>query len=61
MTVRLLTAQQVADLLGEHVQTIRTKTRRGQIPGAINISAGLRPTWRYDQRRIEAWLKRQAA
>lgn len=29
---RLLTAQQVAELLGEHVETVRTRIRKGQIP-----------------------------
>lgn len=29
---RLLTAQQVAEILGEHVQTVRSRIRRGEIP-----------------------------
>ena len=53
---RLLVASEVADLLREHIETVRTKTRKGQIPGAINIGTAKRPTWRYDAAALDRWL-----
>lgn len=54
---RLITADQLADLLGEHLKTVRTRTRRGDFADfAINIGTPQRPTWRYDSRRLDKWL-----
>lgn len=60
MIARMLTARELADLLRLDEKTVRRRTRRGEIP-AVNVGTENRPSWRYDQRRIEAWLKRQAA
>lgn len=57
MRTQLLTAQAVADQLGEHIKTVRTHTRRGDYAAfAINLGTPQRPTWRYDARRLEQWL-----
>ena len=61
MTARLLTAQEVADLIRLDEKTVRRRTRRGEIPGAMNVGTEKRPVWRYDARRIDDWLKRLAA
>ncbi|MER7070942.1 helix-turn-helix domain-containing protein [Terrabacter sp. NPDC000476] len=58
----LLTAQQLADRLGEHVQTIRTRTRRGDYKTfALNLGTEQRPTWRYDEALLERWLDTRRA
>ena len=54
---RLITADDVAARLAEHVQTIRKRTRRGEFDSfAINIGAPGRPVWRYDEAGLERWL-----
>jgi hypothetical protein len=57
-TPQLLTAAQLADVLHEHVQTVRKHTRQGLYAGfAINVAApGRPPKWRYDPRGLEKWL-----
>lgn len=55
MSVRLITAPEVADLLRVDLETVRRRTRRREIP-AINIASGRKPTWRYDEAEIRAWL-----
>lgn len=52
----LLTAAEIASWTRIHPQTIRRMTRRGEIPGAINLGTQNRPTWRYDPREVAAWI-----
>ena len=61
---RLITAEQLAEHLGEHIKTIRTRTRRGDFNDfAINTGTQNRPRWRYDTARLAKWLdqRRNAA
>lgn len=60
MTIpRLLTVEDVAEVLGEHPQTVRKHTRQGQFASfAINVGgAGRLARWRYDPRGLEKWLQ----
>lgn len=52
----LLTAPEVADWTRLSSAGIRRMTRRGEIPGAINLGTPQRPVWRYDAKEITAWL-----
>lgn len=62
MKTQLLTAQEVADQLGEHLKTVRTHTRRGDYSHfAINLGTPQRPRWRYDAQRLEQWLDARRA
>jgi excisionase family DNA binding protein len=36
---KLLTVQEVADLLGVHPMTVRKRIRRGEIPGAVQLGS----------------------
>lgn len=56
MSEPLLTARQVADLLGVSAETILRWTRRGDVP-AIRLPGG---ALRYRPAAIEAWLKERA-
>lgn len=54
----LINAAQVAGLLGLGMRTIRSMTRRHEIPGAINVTpASNRPTWRYSPSALERWIQ----
>lgn len=57
-TPKALTAHEVADLARLNISTIRRRTRRGEIPGAVNVGTAQRPIWRYDARRINTWMQR---
>jgi hypothetical protein len=58
----LLTAQQVAERLGEHLETVRTHTRRGEYAAfALNLGTQNRPRWRYDEQLLERWLDSRRA
>jgi len=52
----LLTAQQVADWTALTSAGIRRMTRRGEIPGAINLGTPNQPIWRYDPKEVAAWI-----
>ncbi len=54
---RLITAQQLAAVLGEHIKTVRKHTRRGDYDAfAINVGTARTPRWRYDTARLNRWL-----
>ncbi|NNM44604.1 helix-turn-helix domain-containing protein [Knoellia koreensis] len=54
---RLITAQQLADVLGEHIKTVRKHTRRGEYDAfAINVGTDRTPRWRYDVDALRRWL-----
>ena len=58
MTPRLLTAGDLAEILGEHRQTVAKNTRAGIYPFARNLApAGKKPIWRYDPRGLDRWLE----
>lgn len=52
----LLVANDIATWTHLDPQTIRRMTRRGEIPGAINLGTPNRPIWRYDPREVAAWI-----
>lgn len=52
----LVTVADIATWTAFDKQTIRKKTRRGDIPGAINLGTERRPIWRYDAREVTAWI-----
>jgi excisionase family DNA binding protein len=56
MADRLLTARQVADLLGVSAETVLRWTRRGELPGFRLPGRALR--FREDE--VEAWLQERA-
>lgn len=56
MTGRLLTARQVADMLGVHAETVLRWTRRGELP-AIRLPGG---AIRYREDAIDGWLAERA-
>ena len=62
-TPKLLTADDLAAVLGLNVQTVRKHTRQGLHPFAVNVGTDRQPRWRYDPRRLEKWLdaRRNAA
>lgn len=60
-TRKLLTAGEVANLLRLDLSTVRRKTRRSEIPGAINLGTPQRPIWRYDQAALDRWLDRSGS
>lgn len=53
----LITAKQVGHLTALSPAGIRRMTRRGEIPGAINLGTDNRPIWRYDPREVAAWIE----
>ncbi|HEY1179338.1 MAG TPA: helix-turn-helix domain-containing protein [Phytomonospora sp.] len=58
----LLTADEVAVRLGEHIKTVRKHTRRGDYKAfAINLGAENRPRWRYDEALLERWIDAKRA
>ncbi|MFC6707530.1 helix-turn-helix transcriptional regulator [Flexivirga alba] len=59
MEDRLLTARDVATKTQLSSAGIRRMTRRGEIPGAINLGTPNRPIWRYDPREVAAWIDRR--
>ena len=56
MTGRLLTAREVAGLLGVSSETVLRWTRRGDLP-AIRLPGG---AIRYREDELEAWLSKRA-
>lgn len=52
---KLLTAQQVADILGVKPRTVREWLRAGKIPGTILPDGGMR----FNQQVIESWLDKR--
>lgn len=56
MTGRLLTARQVADLLGVNPETVLRWTRRGELP-AIRLPGG---AIRYREDALDGWLAERA-
>ncbi len=56
MTVRLLTARIVADMLDVSTETVLRWTRRGELP-AIRLPGG---AIRFHEAEIEAWLDERA-
>lgn len=52
MTGRLLTAREVAELLGVSTETILRWSRRGDLP-AVRLPSG---AWRYREGELDAWL-----
>jgi hypothetical protein len=59
---RLITAQELAEVLGEHIKTVRTHTRRGDYAEfAINVGTDRSPRWRYDTARLSRWLDSRRA
>lgn len=58
----LITADVLAQHLGEHIETVRTRTRRGDYRDfAINVGTTQRPRWRYDTARLAKWLDSRRA
>ena len=53
---RYLTVTEVANLLGMHPETVRTKARRGELPG-IKLGGRTSP-YRFREASIEALLDR---
>ncbi len=61
MIGRLLTFEEVAGILGQHIITVRRKALAGSIPGLTNIGpAGGRPVWRIDRLAFEGFLRDRA-
>ncbi len=59
---KLITADVLAEHLGEHIKTIRTRTRRGDFKEfAINVGTQRSPRWRYDTARLAKWLDSRRA
>ena len=56
MTGRLLTARQVADLLGVHVKTVLAWIQRGELP-AIRLPGG---AIRVRETELDDWLEERA-
>jgi excisionase family DNA binding protein len=56
VSVRLVTARQVAERLGVNVETVLRWTRRGELP-AIRLPGG---ALRYDEDELDAWLERRS-
>lgn len=54
MSDRLLTAQQVADLLGVHRNTLRNWEKRGEGPPMLRLCGGR--VIRYDPEALAEWL-----
>ena len=52
----LLTAGDIAAWTRLSSAGIRRMTRRGELPGAINLGTPNRPIWRYDPREVSAWI-----
>ena len=52
---KLLTAQEVADKLSVHIETIRKWTREGRLKGR-KLGSGIRCTVRYRESDIEEWI-----
>ncbi|GAA2037526.1 hypothetical protein GCM10009740_31700 [Terrabacter terrae] len=58
----LLTAADVAARTGEHIKTVRLRTRRGDYKAfAINLGTENRPRWRYDEALLERWIDTRRA
>lgn len=53
---RLITADELAEVLAESLTTVRRHTRRGEYPLAVNIGTSQRPRWRYDTRHLDRWI-----
>lgn len=53
---RLITAEELADLLAVSLTTVRRSTRRGEYPFAVNLGTPQRPRWRYDTQRLDRWI-----
>jgi hypothetical protein len=59
---RLITAHQLAQVLGESLVTVRRHTRRGEYDAfAINVGTDRTPRWRYDTARLNRWLDARRA
>ena len=56
VTSRLLTARDVADLLGVSAETVLRWTRRGELP-AIRLPGG---AIRYREDKVDGWLEERA-
>jgi excisionase family DNA binding protein len=56
LTERLLTAREVAELLGVSAETILRWTRDGKLP-AIRLPSG---AWRFREDDLEAWMLERA-
>jgi excisionase family DNA binding protein len=52
---KLLTAQEVADMLSVHIETIRKWTREGRIKGR-KLGKGSKCTVRYKKDDIDKWI-----
>jgi excisionase family DNA binding protein len=52
----LLTAREVADLLGESVETVLRRFRRGDLPG-LRLGNGARRPVRFRWSEVEAWCE----
>lgn len=59
MTGRLLTAREVADLLGVTMETVLRWTRAGELP-AIRLPGTARGRLRYRLEDIDAWIDQHA-
>jgi excisionase family DNA binding protein len=59
VTERLLTARQVAELLGLTAETVLDYTRRGELRG-YRLPGTVRGRLRYRKAEVEAWLESRA-
>lgn len=57
MPPKYLTVREVAEQLRVHPETVRTMTRRGELPG-FKIGSGSRAAYRFDPVQIDATVER---
>lgn len=56
MAIRLMDAQDFADLIGMTTWAVYKMVERGDGPPAIRIGSGPRPRLRFDPRDVQMWL-----
>lgn len=57
MPTRCLSVDQVAELLGEHPETVRERLRRGELKGGKR-GDGPRARWFVTEKTVEAYIQR---
>lgn len=58
MPTRLLTVDEVAEILHENPQTTRRRIRQGQLTG-VRLPEGARTPWRVTERSLQAFIERR--
>lgn len=56
---RMLTVNDVAELLQIHVQTARRWLQTGRIPGGVKVGGDKVSEWRIKMEDLEAWVDQQ--